>query len=129
MKRFTNYLATTLLAISCVASVCAEIKDIDCQQKLNTILNDKKRPYTVVKFWKEECQPCDDLAPHFEAVADDLGDQVNFVAIEGPSVISRHYKIKGFPTTLYFKNGKRMPKEGTRNVNRLEDDIRAAFGL
>jgi thiol-disulfide isomerase/thioredoxin len=130
MKFETRFLIAALFAAPCmVQNIGAAIREVTEVAELNTILNDKKKPYTVIKFWKEECQPCEDLAPHFEAVAEELGDQVNFVSVEGPSEISKKYGIGGFPKTFYFKNGKKLSKDGTRNVNRLKDDMRGAFGL
>lgn len=130
MKLLNISLVTAVFAVSCMTSgMHAKISTVKTEAELDTILNNGKKPYTVVKFWKEECQPCEELAPHFEKVASELHNKVNFVAVEGPSELSRKYKIGGFPKTLYFKNGKKMSKDGTRNVNRLKEDIQGAFGL
>ena len=62
----------------------------------------------VVDFWAEWCGPCKQMAPHLEAGAEELGEDVKFVKLnveENPMAPSKH-GIRGLPTLMIFKDGK-----------------------
>jgi len=61
----------------------------------------------VVDFWAEWCGPCKMIAPHLEALADEMKDQVRVVKVnidENPLTPTK-YGVRGIPTLMLFKNG------------------------
>ncbi|MFO1069301.1 MAG: thioredoxin [Geminicoccaceae bacterium] len=84
----------------------------------------------VVDFWAEWCGPCKQIAPHLEALATELGDQVQVVKVnidENPMTPTR-YGVRGIPTLMLFKDGQiastrvgTMPK--TKLVEWVRDSI------
>ena len=62
----------------------------------------------VVDFWAEWCGPCKQMAPHLEAVSEELAGKVKVAKInvdENPMAASK-YGVRGLPTLLVFKEGK-----------------------
>lgn len=61
----------------------------------------------LVDFWAEWCGPCKMIAPHLEALANELGEQVEVIKVnidENPLTPTR-YGVRGIPTLMLFKNG------------------------
>ena len=61
----------------------------------------------LVDFWAEWCGPCKMIAPHLEAIAAELGEQVQVIKVnidENPLTPTR-YGVRGIPTLMLFKNG------------------------
>jgi len=61
----------------------------------------------VVDFWAEGCQPCKQIAPFLEELANDLGDQIKVakVNIDDNPMTPTKYGVRGIPTLMLFKNG------------------------
>lgn len=62
----------------------------------------------VVDFWAEWCGPCKQMAPHLEAVSDELSGKVKVVKInvEDHPMAGSKYGVRGLPTLMMFKDGK-----------------------
>lgn len=62
----------------------------------------------VVDFWAEWCGPCKQMAPHLEAVSDELSGTVKVVKInvEDHPMAGSKYGVRGLPTLMMFKDGK-----------------------
>src|SRR6266700_3826888 len=63
----------------------------------------------LVDFWAAWCAPCRMLAPTVESVAEKYAGSARVVKLnvdDNPSV-SQRYGIKGIPTLILFKNGKK----------------------
>ncbi|MEL6723467.1 MAG: thioredoxin, partial [Pseudomonadota bacterium] len=62
----------------------------------------------VVDFWAEWCGPCKAMAPHLDAVADEMSGDIRVAKInvdDNPMAASK-YGIRGLPTLMIFKDGK-----------------------
>ena len=61
----------------------------------------------VVDFWAEWCQPCKQIAPFLEQLADDMGEQVTVakVNIDDNPLTPTKYGVRGIPTLMVFRNG------------------------
>jgi thioredoxin 1 len=61
----------------------------------------------LVDFWAVWCGPCRAIAPHLEAIADEMNGQVRIVKlnIDENQRTPMSYQIRSIPTLLLFKNG------------------------
>ena len=62
----------------------------------------------VVDFWAEWCGPRKAMAPHLDAVAEELSGDIKVAKInvdDNPMAASK-YGIRGLPTLMIFKDGK-----------------------
>lgn len=61
----------------------------------------------VVDFWAEWCGPCKMIAPHLEALSDEMSEQVKVVKvnIDDNPLTPTKYGVRGIPTLMLFKDG------------------------
>jgi len=94
---------------------------------MRAALTEKK---AIVDFYKEGCPPCMHLMPVFEEVAQNH-DDILFVKLNGVkySSMADKYKIRGFPTVKFFKDGQEVGSfSGERSAGELEKIIQQHFG-
>jgi thioredoxin 1 len=70
---------------------------------------------TVIKFWAGYCGPCNQYAPTFTKVRnelqEELGDTINFIEIDvenDPENMSAEYGVRGIPHTTVLVDGVRL---------------------
>ncbi|MFK7792327.1 MAG: thioredoxin [Devosiaceae bacterium] len=61
----------------------------------------------IVDFWAEWCGPCKMIAPHLEAIAEEMGDKVKIVKmdVDSNAQVPQSLRIMSMPTLVAFKDG------------------------
>jgi thioredoxin 1 len=75
--------------------------------EFDSVITESDLP-VVVDFWAEWCGPCKQMAPHLDAVSEEMADSVKIAKInvdDNPMAASK-YGVRGLPTLVMFKNGK-----------------------
>ncbi len=68
-----------------------------------------KEGVTVVDFWAPWCGPCRMIAPHIEAIAEEMPNiKVGKCNVDAAPEIAAKFGIMSIPTVMIFKDGKAM---------------------
>lgn len=67
---------------------------------------------TVVDFWAVWCQPCKQIAPILEEIADEHEGrlQVTKLDVDHNAAVALKYEIMSIPTLILFKDGKAVER-------------------
>ena len=67
----------------------------------------KDNKVVVTDFWASWCNPCLMIAPHLEAISDEMKDDIIVakVNIDENPVTPTKFGVRGIPTMLVFKGG------------------------
>lgn len=72
---------------------------------------------TVIKFWAPWCGPCNQYAPTFEKVKEQLQEGIEFVEVnidEDTNNLTGQYGVRGIPTTIIIEDGKKVKAQSGR---------------
>ena len=67
----------------------------------------------VIDFYAEWCGPCQQMAPHFEALSEELGGSYKLVKldIDKEREIAVNHGIASIPTLIFYKGGEQIGSE------------------
>ena len=73
----------------------------------------KSAEYVVVVVHTEWCGFCKKLSPVYDEVAQEHGKQYVFTKVDAQKdeEFAKEYKVSGYPTILFMKNGKEIGRE------------------
>ncbi|MBA2443240.1 MAG: thioredoxin [Rubrobacter sp.] len=83
----------------------------------------------LVDFWAEWCEPCKQLSPVMEEIADEYEGAVKVVRVDvdNESEVAQHFEIESVPTVALFVPGEQptavigaLPKETLESMFELE---------
>ena len=100
----------------------ATIKSTD--KTFEILLKEHKNLY--VDFWASWCNPCLMIAPHLEAISDEMKEVVvaKHNIDEEPNTPTK-FGVRGIPTMLLFKNGElTSTKVGATTKSNIQDWIK-----
>lgn len=87
--------------------------------------------HVIAYFWREDCDPCDEVAANLEDINHERLDEATRVAAHGPSApkkLYEEYDIGGGPTLLFFSGGKVKTRVlGPTTVNQIEHCVDILF--
>jgi len=64
----------------------------------------------LVDFWSPKCEPCQELLPEIEALAEKYGDKMKFgkVDVSENRRLAIGQQVLGLPTVVFYKNGEKV---------------------
>ncbi len=70
----------------------------------------KAEGLVLVDFWSPKCEPCQELMPEIEALAEKFEGQVKFgkLDVSKNRRLSISQKVMGLPTICIYKNGEKI---------------------
>lgn len=79
-----------------------EVTDTNFEEKV--LKSDKP---VLVDFWAEWCGPCMQLAPHIDALSDEMHEKIYVykMNVDQNTDTPSKFGLKGIPTLMIFKNG------------------------
>lgn len=78
----------------------------------------------MVDFWAEWCPPCLALDPALKQIMGEFAGRVRLgkVEVDDNMKLAGHYKLRGFPTVLLFKDGEEVDRfHGAKPVQFLRE--------
>lgn len=99
-------LLTSILTLSSIHHIQGDIMDIQNKDQLSSTLRTSKIP-VAVKFSTKRCPACVSYKPKFEALSENYGDIVKFIAVDIDDVkgVADEYGIRSIPTTILLPAG------------------------
>lgn len=105
---------------------------LDTPQQLVSLLNDNKDKLVILDFYTEWCGPCRKLAPRLETLAQTNNNVIVVKAnAENDSLetLVVKYKVRGFPTLIFFKDMKIVDNFAGANEDRIMEVVKKYSAL
>jgi thioredoxin 1 len=86
----------------------------------------------MVYFFSEACAPCKALRPKLDSFLNEEFTRIEKLYIEGGSApgITAHFGVFGFPTILFFFEGKEFRRYGKSvSLNQLGSELERVYNL
>ncbi len=87
--------------------------------------------FVLVDFWAEWCNPCNQLSPILEELAEEMKDKLTIAKVnidDNPETPTK-YGVRGIPTLILFKGGQPIAtKVGSLPKSQLKDWIANQVG-
>jgi thioredoxin 1 len=82
-----------------------KVTELD-ESSFETEVLSSSKPY-LVDFWAEWCQPCKQMSPILEQIAEENPDlaSIGKVDVEAYPALAAQYKIRSIPAMFIFKGG------------------------
>lgn len=83
------------------------VEDLVSEAELERLMSEDGGA-AIIDFWSPTCGPCQLMAPHFEAVADELADEpIRFIKVNtaAQAALARPFNIHSVPTLLFVNDG------------------------
>ena len=101
----------------------ATIKSTD--ENFDTLVKENK--ILICDFWATWCNPCLQIAPHLEALSEELKDKCVITKhnIDEEPNVPTQFSVKGIPTMILFVNGEQKAvKVGATNKNDIVEFLK-----
>lgn len=91
-------------------------------------LKDNKQ--TLVEFYAPWCGHCKKLAPEYEKAASELKGKVALGKVDATEEkdLASKYNVKGFPTLVWFEEGKQTEYDGGRTTETIVEWVKSMTG-
>lgn len=83
------------------------VEDLLSEAELERLMSEDGGP-AIIDFWSPTCGPCKLMAPHFEAVANELADEpIRFIKVNtaAQAALAQPFNIHSVPTLLFVNDG------------------------
>lgn len=79
----------------------------------------------VIDFYADWCQPCKNISPYLEKLADEHNLTVGKCNIEENDNLIDEYEVRNIPTLIFIRDGKVVDKmTGFKSPDQLNDKIK-----
>ncbi len=107
------------------------IIDVDEHSFQSDVLDASHEHLVMVDFWADWCPPCKALTPVLERIAHDFGGRFLLAKVEVDENmrLAGHYKLRGFPTILFFWQGQQIEHfSGYKPVHTVRELVESLLG-
>lgn len=125
-------IARTLIALALFAATFhASAEEVLTLTKKTFDQHLKDNKHTLVEFYAPWCGHCKKLTPEYEKAAVELKGKVALAKVDATEEkeISSKYNVKGFPTLVWFEDGKETEYDGGRTADTIVEWVKSMTGV